>query len=260
MRDEHQYGISLSGGGARGVIHLGVLQAFEDHQFTPTAIAGTSMGAAIGALYSAGISPREIFEYISQKRVISYINIELLRGGVFKLKFLSNALDKFLPHNDFGKLEKKLFVCATNLSKGHYHIFSDGDDLKKAVMASCSMPVLFRPVEINGDKYVDGGLLNNMPVEPLKKICKEVIGVHVNQLPPDHDPDTVRTVSASVFNIVIKQNVLPRLRKFDYLIEPKLNTFYDILDFDKSQELYDIGYQEGLQFLEQINKRTRKAG
>ncbi len=241
-------GIALSGGGARGVVHIGFLRALEEEHIVVDEIAGTSMGAIIGAFYAAGHTPDEMLTIVSQQRFSKIFRLSWLRNGLLNLSYLEELIKKHIPHDDFEKLHKKLYVCATNLSKSNYEILETGS-LSRAVTASAALPVIFKPIEINGQKYVDGGLMNNLPVQPIKKTCKKVIGVHVNNYTTDDEFETFGSVLSKVFTLAVHQNVVPNIQQCDYIVEPVLDKAYSVMDFSKSHELHDIGYEEGKKFI-----------
>jgi len=153
----------LSGGGARGAIHLGVLKAFDDHNIKIDGISGTSIGAIIGALYCEGL---------------------------LKMDKLIKLLSEWIPENDFKALKIPYYSCVSNFDSGNYEILSEGD-LYKSIVASASIPVVFEPVTINDNLYIDGGLYNNLPVEPLLKNSKCIIGVHVNNYKSSEKADLI---------------------------------------------------------------------
>ena len=244
----------LSGGGARGAIHLGVLHAFDENKIKVEAISGTSIGAIVGALYCAGVSPFEIKSLMKSQMFTSIFHLSWNKRGLLKMTRLKKTLQNFIPVNDFKSLEIPFYCCVSNLEKGIYEIIDKGD-LNKAVSASASIPILFEAVEINGQHYVDGGLFNNLPVEPLLNKYKNIVGVHVNNY-KNSKAHNIRAVAERVFNLVSKQNVKPNIQKCDFLIEPFLEKPFRVLDFQETNALFEIGYQEGLKFIKQHNKQS----
>lgn len=238
----------LSGGGARGVIHLGVLQALDENNIKVEAISGTSMGAIIGALYCSGVSPIEIKSIMKSKKFASVFHLSWNRRGLLAMTRLIKTISDFIPTNEFDSLKIPFYCCVSNLDTGKYEIIESGN-LTKAVSASASIPVLFEPVEINDQHYVDGGLFNNLPVEPLINNYKNILGVHVNNYKPSRAKN-IRNVAERVFNLVSKQNVDPNLIKCDYTINPVLDKAYNVLDFSNTNLLFDLGYKEGIKFIE----------
>ena len=143
----NKIGLVLSGGGIRGIAHLGLLKAMDEIGVKPSAISGVSAGAIVGALYASGISPDEILEIGKRQINFGFSNLLWRRGGLFSREFIHKILVEYLPQNSFESLNIPLIVNATD----------------------------FTNVE-------DGGLLNNFPVEPLIGMCDKIIGSHVNKL------------------------------------------------------------------------------
>ncbi len=161
MRKRRGVGLVLSGGGARGFAHIGVLQVLEARGVRIDAVAGTSMGAILGALYAAGRSADEIYDLA---RALSWRDVlDLsLQAGLLKGDKLQAFLAAHLPAT-FNDLEVPLAVTTTDVETGEEHIVLDGP-LADAVRASSSFPGAFEPVVIQGRTLADGGIVNNLPV------------------------------------------------------------------------------------------------
>ncbi len=241
----------LSGGGARGAIHLGVMQALDEHEIKIEAVSGTSIGAIVGALYCAGMSPLEIKKLMETKKFASVFQLSWNRKGLLTMTKLKKTLAEFIPVNDFQSLRTPFYCCVSNLESGKFEIIDKGD-LSRAVLASASIPILFAPIEINGQHYVDGGLLNNLPVEPFQG-KSNVLAIHVNNY-KYLGSENIRSIAERVFTLVSRQTARNKLEKCDYVIEPLLDKTYRVLDFRNTGELFDIGYNEGLKFVRGIKK------
>ena len=237
-------GITLSGGGARGIAHIGALAALEEAGIFPEVISGTSAGSIVGALYAAGISPAEMLEIFKEGSLIKTINFGLPITGLTKLTYLKKQLAKHIQDDNFECLEKKLFIAITNLNKGEEEIISEGP-LFDIVVASSSIPLAFKPVEINNQSYVDGGLMRNMPVEPVKEIVDFVIGINV--MPHVHvahkKVNSMIEIAMRSFDLVIWNNSQFDLSLCDIVIEPKELMDYHILAFNKAEDIFEIGYK-----------------
>lgn len=246
-----QVSLVLSGGGARGAMHIGVLKILEEHNFKIQAISGTSMGAIIGVLYCQGIAPEKILKILTNNSFFNLFKYSKNKGGLLSMKRIKDILEKNIPHNDFDQLKIPFYCCATNLDSGKYEIFNSGD-LHSSVIASASIPIVFQPVEINNNLYIDGGLFNNLPIQPLiENGYKNIIGVHADNYKHSDKNDTY-AVAEKVFANILNHNVRPNLIKCDYVIEPFLEKHYGTLDFKKIKELYEIGYREGKKLVKQI--------
>lgn len=237
-----EYGLVLSGGGARGLAHIGVIAALEDHGISPGVISGSSMGAIVGALYAGGVSIEDMLVIAQKPKLNKLFKWKLPKyGGMLTLQLLKEVLEEYLPHNSFRQLEKKLYISVSNITSGHEEIFSKGE-LHRAVMASASIPVVFEPQVINGQTYVDGGLFNDLPVEPIVGKCQKIIASHVNYNGPEPDLTSIRAIAERVYRLAIYQHVEKNFAKCDYIIDPPELREHGIFDFKHVDQLYEIGY------------------
>jgi NTE family protein len=242
-------GITLSGGGARGMVHLGVLKALDESKIPIDMISGTSAGAVVGAFYAYGYKPDEILDIALKTKIWKLVKPVVGHPGLFSLKMLRPLLETYLPQN-FEQLKIPLFVAATNLNQGTTVFFKEGE-LAAPVIASCTIPVLFTPVKMNTERFVDGGVINNMPVEPIRPLCDFVIGAHCNPVLPGVPLEGMRRIVERTFMLTIAQNAKARFSMCDFLIEPPKSGLYKVYGFNKAEQLFDIGYEYTL---EQINK------
>ena len=158
----------LSGGGARGFAHLGVIQALNEAGIYPDVISGTSAGALAGVLYADGYSPEEILKLMNSGSRLDFMRPAMPREGLLQINGIIKILKAHLKAKTFEELKIPLYVAATDLNNGKSVYFSEGN-LLDPVIASASIPVLFQPVKINNISYVDGGVLDNLPVYPIRK-------------------------------------------------------------------------------------------
>ena len=163
-------------GGARGIAHIGALQALEENGISPDLISGASAGSIVGALYASGKSPQEMLTIFKETSLYKLFKFTISTAGLTDLDNLKTILGQHIEQDSFEALQKKLFICVTNLNLGRFEIFSKGE-LFELVAASSSIPILFSSRNFNGYTYADGGLLNNLPVEPLVGNCDLLIGV-----------------------------------------------------------------------------------
>jgi NTE family protein len=162
-------GLALSGGGANGFAHLGVLQVLEENNIPIHSISGTSMGAIIGGLYALHQDTKVIEEFIqeaSQKKLFSIKDIDFKNGGLFHPKDLIKILKKYISDAQFSDLKIPFSATAADIEAGKEITLREGP-LLTALLASSAIPPFFAPVLIDGKLLVDGGLLNNLPVSAL---------------------------------------------------------------------------------------------
>ncbi len=238
-----KFGIALSGGGARGILHIGVLEALHKYGIYPEIISGTSMGALIGVFYAAGMEPLQILELVKSSKMHKMIKWKLPSSGLLDMKKVQNVLGNHIKEDDFSTLEKPFFCTVTNLNSGLLETKSSGS-LFKWVLASATIPVIFEPQIIDGATYVDGGLFNNLPVDCIRDQCRFLIGVHVNHNGPEENITGFKAVAERTFRLVFAKNVNESLAVCDFVIDPPQTRSFNTFDFDKADEIFRIGFDE----------------
>ncbi len=245
---EYKYGLVLSGGAARGFAHIGVLKALHEKNIYPEIISGTSAGAIVGAFYADGYEPEEILEIFNRKKLLDLFRATIPRHGFFRINGLHNLLKDNLRSKNIEDLKKKLIICATNIYEGKAEYLYEGN-LVDAVIASASIPVLFEVKKIDSIAYIDGGIMDNLPVEPVKNSCKKLIGVHVNPLGKIDQVKGVASVAERAFHLAVASSLESKKSQFDIFIEPPLLIKFGILDLKKKEEIFQIGYEEAMKVL-----------
>lgn len=234
-------GIALSGGGARGIAHLGVLQALDDMGVELGALSGTSSGAIVGAFYAGGMPPKELMELLAKTKLYKFMRPALRRTGLLKIDKLRTLFEQHLPQTRFEALDKRLTVVATDVVKGQSKYFQEGDIID-GVLASCCMPVIFDPISIDGVQYIDGGILNNLPIEPLQEQCSLVFGSHCNPVDESFEVRNAKALLERTLLMAIRNNTLTRKQQCQIYLEPSELEKYIGSDFGKAAEIYKIGY------------------
>ena len=243
-------GLVLSGGGARGAAHIGALKAFEEYGISPTHVSGTSVGAIVGSLYSAGVHWSEILKFFKTISIFNTKRFAFNKPGFLDSEKFYDDLKVFFPSDNFDVLEKSLFITATNVISGKLKIFSKGP-LIKPVIASASFPGFFTPTEINGSYYIDGGILNNFPVEPLKKHCDKIIGVYINSLKKISITDLNHSynVADRALKIRAASDSLKKFPECDLIISPKDLGSYAIFGMSSIDAIFELGYSAAVEAL-----------
>ncbi len=254
--ESYKLGFSLSGGGARGFAHLGILQALYEYEIYPDAIAGVSAGAIVGVFIASGMNPKQVFDLLKDHGLFEYSRIRLPKDGLLSLEGLKKLIEEECPVRRVEDLQTKMWIVATNLNKGHVEYFDEGD-IHELVMASSSIPVIFAPIKINNYSYVDGGVMDNLPVKPLLASCEKVVGININPLNEENKLDHLIQIASRVFHLSVNANALANKRKCDVVIEPESLSRFDLLDSSKADELYKAGYEYTLEYL---NRRRMKKG
>ena len=238
-----RFGIALSGGGARGIAHIGILAALEKYGVKPQIISGTSMGAVVGAFYAAGFTPDEILDIIQAKSFFKLINWHLPTSGLIDMDKMHKVLKNKIGVDDFSALKIPFYCAVTNLNSGLTEIKTEGE-LFQWVLASASIPVVFEPQVINGQTYVDGGLLDNLPAECIRDKCQILIGVHVNHNGPEEKVEGMFSIAERCFRLGISQNVEDSKKLCDFLIEPPKTRDFTTFSFNKAKDIYEVGFAE----------------
>ena len=255
----HEIGISLSGGGTRGVVHIGVLKALEEHGIFPSIIAGTSAGSIVGAMYAHGYTPAEIFSIASERSLIWMFSLRMPNKGFVRHTFLRKMLQKYLPEKTFEELRKPLYVAIANLNSGKAEVKSAGP-LHDVIIASSSIPVLYEPIMIGDSWYADGGLLMNLPVSPIRDQAKYIIGVNLipRKVLTSDEVNTISGVAARTFNLAAINTIEPELKYCDLIIEPESIYQYSRFNFTKIRQMYEIGYEETIKMMPQIHEEMQQ--
>ena len=234
-------GLVLSGGGARGFSHIGVLRALEEMEIKVGAISGTSAGAIVGSLYASGVPLDEMMLKIEKQSFLGFNNFNFNSPGFFNSNSLAQFMQQNLRCKYFEELNFPFYAIATDIENGVYEVFSTGE-LHNKVAASAAVPLMFDPVEIDGKKYLDGGILNNFPVEPLVKTCDIVIGSNVSQWPEKHTKWTKMLIAQRSFQLAISGNMESKKAHCHVVIDPPIGHF-QAFSKSKTRELVQIGYQ-----------------
>lgn len=169
-------GIALGSGGARGWVHVGVLQALKQHGIEPDVVCGCSMGALVGGAYVSGqLDSLETWALAMRRRdMLRYLDIDILNGGVINGESIMSILQSFKEDVPIESLEKPYIAVASDLLTGR-EIWLQKGSLSEAIRASISIPGIFSPQKIDGKWLLDGGLTNPVPVSGCRALGAEII-------------------------------------------------------------------------------------
>ena len=238
----YNLGIVLSGGAARGFAHTGVLKSLHEHDFFPDVVAGVSAGSIVGAFYADGYSPDEILGFFTHKRMFEFIRLTKPTNGFFRMTGLKDVLEKNLRAKKFEDLQKPFWVSLTNFGTGKPEYVNSGN-LIEAILASSSIPAVFEPVKIGENYYVDGGVADNLPLQPIKDKCKKIIGVYVNPIGTIDKPEGILHTAFRTFHLSISAKTMHKINEFSLYIEPEDLSKFSLIDVEKGQEMFEIGYK-----------------
>ncbi|WP_426059047.1 patatin-like phospholipase family protein [Hymenobacter sp. B1770] len=239
-----QLGLALSGGGARGIAHLGVLAALDELQLPVGQLAGVSSGAIASVFYAAGFPPQEILKLLLGTNLFRLTRPAFSRFGLLRLDAVAELIARQLGSKaNFEDLALPLTLVATDLMAGESVYFSTGP-LLPPLLASSAVPIVYRPVEFQGRQLVDGGLLNNLPIEPLLgQDDIRVVGVNCNPINPAAHIPNFRSLIERTLHLAINANTTSRKAQCHLLLEPTELRHYRPLGYKHGAVLFDIGYQ-----------------
>jgi NTE family protein len=255
MQKRPTIGLALGGGFARGLAHVGILKVLEEEQIPIDFIAGTSVGAMIGAIYCSGVSAKEMEEIAALVRFRDFARWTLSRYGFATNDRMTVLLNKLLKVKTFEELRIPLAVTATDFLTGEGAVFNSGP-LIDPVRASCAYPGMFLPVNINGRLLVDGLLAHAVPTAPAREAgCDRVIGVYLrsNLMEGLTGPRHVFDVVGQCFSIAQTRMSAIWQKDADIVVEPDVTGFpYDC--FDRCKELVKIGEEAARKAMPQIRQ------
>jgi NTE family protein len=248
-------GLALGGGFARGIAHIGVLKVLEAENISVDFVAGTSVGALIGAAYCSGVSPAELEQIASKVRFRDLARWTLSRYGFATNLRMISFLNKVLKVKTFEELQIPLAVTATDFASGEGVVFRSGP-LADPVRASCAYSGVFLPVTVNGRLLVDGMLAHALPTQPLREMGAErVIAVSLksNWSNGGDGPKHIFDVIGQCFAIAQNMNCAQARECADLIIEPDV-TGYRYDDFEHSSDLVLLGERSARAALPEIRK------
>ncbi len=244
-------GVALSGGGAKGFGHLGVLMAFESFGVMPEILSGVSAGSIAASLYGAGLTPKEIIEcFASTHKFGDFTEFGIPKNGLFRLTKFARLLESWLPVKYIEDMKIPTIICATNFDKGTSTGWSRGEIVPR-VIASCSIPIIFHPVKIDGVHYVDGGVLRNLPAWAIRNYCKTLYGVNCSPLKSNFKyKDSLVDITLRSYQLMTKANTLQDLELCDYVITLNQSTSIGTFDLTALDSAVRKGYDDACRILE----------
>ena len=275
---EPRIGLALGGGGAKGLAHILMLETLDELGIRPHVIAGTSIGAIIGALYASGLSGKDIRAQVEQffvdqseaerrlfalpksLRWLDFIDPMLTSGGLFDSDDFIAWLGEVLPVKNFRHLEIPLTVVTAELLTGQEVNMKSGA-LLPALQASMAVPGVFAPVEINGHSLVDGGVANILPYDRVQDDCDIVIAIDVSGSNDLEDGETLSSMGVLLqsFTSMSRNILLEKLKRQqpDVYIQPDIRNVR-ILEFYKAREIFAQAQPAQQQLINELQKARRR--
>jgi NTE family protein len=239
---KYKIGVALGGGGARGYAHLGVLQALQEKGIKPDVISAVSAGAVAGVFIASGKSPKEAFEIMKHFGISDFTKFRIPRNGLLSFEKLKKTIEREVKANNIEDLPIPMIVAVSDLLNGKAVYLQKGP-LSTLVLASASIPVLFDPIHYNNTLYADGGIFNNLPIEPLKKKCQKIIGVSISPVQEISELSGLIDIATRTFQLTVNARHNMIKKNCDLFIEPPQLSEYDLLDTSNVDEIFEIGYQ-----------------
>lgn len=243
MKKQFATGLALSGGGVRGLAHLGVWKALKEQGVEIQRISGTSAGSLVGAFLSAGFEPEEVLKLFAKKGIFDFARVRIPSKGLLELKGLEDFLQAELPYENIEDLPIPLTVTVSEIQEGKVYYFNEGP-LAKLLTASSCIPVLFAPIVWKEYLLVDGGLFDNLPVMPIRSECEQVIAVNATPSGEVRKLRNILEISQRVFELGAASELSKR--EADVLIEPQGLLNIPLLDARKASEAFQMGFDAAI--------------
>ena len=246
-------GLVLSGGGVRGMAHIGVIKAMQEFGLEATVVAGSSVGALVGALYSADKPIEDMLHFFKDTPLFKYNYFAVAKPGLINTERFISAFQQYFPEDSFEALKKDLHVVATNLEQGE-EVFINKGELIRPLLASAALPPVFSPIEYNGALHADGGIMNNFPSEPILSRVEYVIGSNVSlvsKLEKKHLNNSFQ-LTGRVTGLMIYAINREKINNCNLIIEPQELEHIGILDRRGIEKAYGIGYETAVRTFEKV--------
>lgn len=246
-------GLALGSGGARGLAHIGLLKVLEEHNIAIDYLAGSSIGALVGSLYCVGHSPEQIKKIFSLFPQRVWTDYTVPKMGFVAGDKIKEIIRLFTKQKNIEQTSIPLSIVATNLSKGERRVFQSGS-IAEAVRASISIPGIFVPEKIEGNYYVDGGVIDRVPVSVVKDMGADIIiAVDVSFYDGEHPISSIFDVIAQSIDVMEREILRYRIIDADIMIRPKVGHYSTTL-FSELDALMEEGERITQKMMPDIKK------
>lgn len=236
-------GLALGGGAVLGAAHIGVIRALEEMDIKISYVTGTSIGAFVGALYAFGNTSKDIEEIALKLSWMDISGLALFQSGLLSNAKLGDLLGESLGEKKIEDAEIPLAVIATDITNGDKIVLDKGP-VAQAVMASTCIPGVFGPVKFDDKLLVDGGIVENIPIDTVKNTGADyVIAVDLNAIKTYNKPDSILDVIINSFHFTLKAAAKFQTENADLLITPDLSKF-NMVSTDQIKDLIEQGYKD----------------
>lgn len=246
-------GLALGGGAVLGAAHVGVLKAIREADIKVDYISGTSIGAFVGAFYAFGKSCEEIEEIAMKLNWIDIAELSLSRYGLLSNDKMGALIREHIGDKLITESDIPIAMVATNAASGEKVLINEGS-LIDAVKASTCIPGIFNPIEINGIMMVDGGIVENVPIDTVREMGADyVIGVDLNAQFDYGKPEHIFDVLLNSFHFTLQTSSKLQTKDADLLIKPDLSSF-SRSNIIQVENLMNQGYEDASKALKNFEK------
>ncbi|HHB93712.1 MAG TPA: patatin [Campylobacterales bacterium] len=235
----------LSGGAARGAFHLGVIEALLQKGIEIEAISGSSIGAIIASSLSANISPKEQLEIFKSKAFRKSFKFNSLKKGFLKIDQKKSVLKELIPIKNIEDGRIKVHITTIDLKRGEIVRFNQGEAITLCIASSAVVP-LFKPISYQNYQLADGGIMDNLPVYPLKKYNFPIVAVDLHPQEDGFKNSLWGIIKRTIF-LMWRASVQERIKECDYYISNEKLKNYSLFSFKKLDELFQLGYETALE-------------
>jgi NTE family protein len=253
-------GLVLSGGGSKGLAHVGVIRFLEEQEIKPLQIAGSSAGAIVAAMYAFGKSPDEILSFFKSIYFFHWKHFTFKKAGLIDSDSFKHYFTNVFKDATIGDLPIQVHITGTDMISGKLKIFDADTKIVDAVLASSAVPGVLSPYEIDGKLYSDGGILNHFPTDVLQGRCDHLIGVYVSPLQniEAKDLNSIKSVTIRAFNLLSANSNLQKFNNCDWIIAPQELCSFSTFETNKTKmdAIFAIGYASAKQSFEELQMKV----
>ncbi len=246
-------GLALGSGGARGFSHLGILKVLTDHKIPIDYIAGSSMGALVGALYGAGQSIENLYTLALTFKMKYFLDFTVPKMGLIQGDRIKHYLSTFTYHKKLEEFPTPVAIVATDIYSGEKVVFQEGD-AATAIRASIAIPGIFVPERVDDRLLVDGGVADRVPISIVKHMGADIIiAVDCSQFEKNTDVNTIYDIIMQSIDIMQSDITNRLMMDADIILRPEVYS-YSSRNFTNIKEIIHEGELEANRQIDQIKK------
>lgn len=241
--EEKRIGLVLSGGGVRGMAHIGLIKALRERNLEASAVSGASAGALIGALYANDVNVNDMLQLFKEAPLFQYNFFAFRKPGLINTERYIPILKQYFTEDSFASLSKRLYVVATDMENGVEKVFDEGQ-LIRPLLASAALTPVFSPVVIDNILYADGGIINNFPKEYIDDSCEFTIGSNVSVIGKLEKKDLRNSIqlASRITGLMVHATSHEKLKQCNLQIEASDLKSIGVLDKKEIEKAFTIGY------------------